>query len=151
MGSDDTEVASLFQSVVARWNARDAKGYADLFIEDGHVVGYDGSEMAGRAAIGEELGRIFRDHATGAFVTRIRGVKQLAAGVALLRAVAGIVPPGQDDVKPERHMVQLLVAVKRDGRWRAASLQTTAAQYHGRPELLQALTAELRAELGRGA
>jgi uncharacterized protein (TIGR02246 family) len=144
---DDSDVRSLFLAIVARWNARDAKGFADLFLEDGHVIGYDGSEMAGHGAITEELGRIFADHATGKFVVKVRGVRQVVPGAALLRAVAAIVPPGDDDVKPERNMVQQLLAVRRDGSWRGVTLQTTPAAYHGRPQLADALTAELRAEL----
>ena len=35
-------------------------------------------------------------------------------------------------------------AVKRAGRWRIILFQNTPAQFHGRPELAQQLTDELR-------
>jgi hypothetical protein len=41
--------------------------------------------------------------------------------------------------------VQVLVAVRRADVWRVAFFQNTPAQFHGRPELAEALTAELRA------
>ena len=40
---------------------------------------------------------------------------------------------------PDRHAVQLLVAVREDGPWRACSLQNTPAQLHGHPEAVEAL------------
>jgi hypothetical protein len=43
--------------------------------------------------------------------------------------------------------VQTLVAVRRDGAWQVAVYQNTPAAFHGRPELSQSLTEELRAEL----
>jgi uncharacterized protein (TIGR02246 family) len=72
-------------------------------------------------------------------------VRRIGAESALLHAVVGMVPPGGTDVMPNRHAVQLLVAVLETGAWRAASLQNTPAQLHGRPEALEALTDELRA------
>ncbi len=37
-----------------------------------------------------------------------------------------------------------LVAVKSDGKWRILLFQNTPAQFHGRPELVQQMTEELR-------
>jgi uncharacterized protein (TIGR02246 family) len=68
----------------------------------------------------------------------------LTPEVAILRAVAGMVPPGQSDLNPAVNAVQTLVAAKHDGRWRIALFQNTPAQFHGRPELAQQLTEELR-------
>ena len=39
---------------------------------------------------------------------------------------------------------QTLVAVKHDGLWRIQLFQNTPAQFHGRPELVQHMTEELR-------
>jgi hypothetical protein len=55
-----------------------------------------------------------------------------------------MVPPGQTDINPAVNTIQTLVAVKRDGTWRIALFQNTPAQFHGRPELVQQLTEELR-------
>jgi hypothetical protein len=52
--------------------------------------------------------------------------------------------PGQSDLNPAVNTIQTLVAVKRAGKWRIAIFQNTPAQFHGRPELAQALTEELR-------
>jgi hypothetical protein len=62
--------------------------------------------------------------------------------------VAGMVPPGERDINPELNAVQSLVAVRRDGRWRAATFSNTPAAFHDRPAESERLTAELRALAG---
>jgi uncharacterized protein (TIGR02246 family) len=64
--------------------------------------------------------------------------------VAMLRAIVGMVPPGQSDLNPALNAHQTLVAAKRDGSWCIELLQTTPAQFHGRPDLVQQMTEELR-------
>jgi hypothetical protein len=56
-----------------------------------------------------------------------------------------MVPPGEKKVKPERNAAQSLIAVKENETWKIALFQNTPAQYHGRPEVSQALTNELNA------
>ena len=68
----------------------------------------------------------------------------LTPDVAILRAVVGMVQPGQSDLNPAVNAVQSLVATKQDDKWRIALFQNTPAQFHGRPELVQKLTEELR-------
>jgi uncharacterized protein (TIGR02246 family) len=53
------------------WNARDAETYASLFARNASLVGFDGSMVDGRAAIGEHLFGIFVDHKVAKYV-RIR-------------------------------------------------------------------------------
>jgi hypothetical protein len=65
--------------------------------------------------------------------------------VAMLRAVSGVIPAGQSDLNPALNAQQTLIAIKRDGVWRIALYQNTPAQFHGRPDLAQRLTEELRA------
>ena len=141
------DVAALHRALLDAWNAADADGYADLFTEDGSLVGFDGSEVHGREAIREHLAGIFADHQVASYVGAIRNVRRLGPGVALLRAAVGIVPPGADDINPDTNAVQSLVAVAEDGdhgRWRVAHFQNTPAAFHGRPDAAEALTTELR-------
>ena len=80
-------------------------------------------------------------------MVKVKRVRLLSPDAAVLRAVAGLVPPGQSDLNPELNALQTLVASKRDGRWRIVLLQNTAAQCPRRPELAQSLTEELRETL----
>lgn len=149
MSNADTyeEVCALYTRVLDAWNRASADDFAALFAEDGEVVGFDGSQMSGRTAIAAELGQIFADHATGMYVGKIRGVRLLGSDALVLRAVVGMVPPGQSDLDPKLTAVQALVAEERDGEWHVILYQNTPAQFHGRPELAERLTEELRQEL----
>ncbi len=55
-----------------------------------------------------------------------------------------MIPHGQSDIEPALNTIQTLVAVRHDGAWRIALFQNTPAQLHGRPELVQQMTEELR-------
>jgi uncharacterized protein (TIGR02246 family) len=147
MGDDEGEVRALYASLLRAWNERDAAAYGALFGEDGDLVGYDGSQMSGGAQITEAVGGIFADHETARYVSIVRGVRFPLPGVAVLRAEVGMVPPGGDDIVPERNAVQSMVAVGGSGQWRIALFQNTPAQFHGRPEATEALNAALRASL----
>lgn len=142
--SGDAPVAALYRQLLDSWNRRDASAFAALFDDEGQSIGFDGSPMSGRDEIATVLGQIFADHITATYVSKIRSIRLLAPGVALLGAVVGMVPPGQADINPAVNAMQTMVAVNRAGKWRIALLQNTPAQFHSRPEMADALTRELR-------
>jgi uncharacterized protein (TIGR02246 family) len=144
---DGAKVRLLYQTLLEAWNDKDAHEMAELFSENGNVIGFDGSQMDGRKQIEFVLGQIFADHPTPVYVAAVREVRFLAPGVALLRAVAGMVPRGHSDINPALNAVQSLIATKEQDRWRIALFQNTPAALHGRAELSEQLTAELRQAL----
>ncbi len=111
---------------------------------------FDGSPLNGQSEIEASLRQIFADHPTAAYVGKIREVRFLTPAVAVLRAVVGMVSPGQSDLNPALNAVQTLVATTRDGRWRIAVFQNTPAAFHGRADLREQLTEELRQVLRGG-
>ena len=139
------DVVDLYRRLLEGWNVRDAAAFGANFAADGSTVGFDGSQMDGREAIRAELGRIFADHTPATYVAKVREVRELGADAVLLRAVAGMVPPGQSVLKPERNAIQSLVAVREQGELRVVLFQNTPARFDGRPELAAMLTAELTA------
>ena len=58
-------------------------------------------------------------------------------------AVVGMVPPGGEQIMPDKNAVQTVVAHRGAGGSAVALFQTTPAQLHGRPDEQEALTAEL--------
>ena len=140
----EAEIRALYRQLLNAWNQRNADAMASLFTEDGDSIGFDGSQMSGRAEIASTLRQIFTNHITPPYVGKVRSVRLLSAEAAMLRAVVGMVPPGQMDLAPQLNAIQTIVAVKRNSQWRIALLQNTPAQFHGHPELVQALTEELR-------
>jgi uncharacterized protein (TIGR02246 family) len=140
-------VRQLYEQILDAWNHRDAAAMAACFAEDGNMIGFDGSQVDSRESIENHLRPIFTDHPTAAYVAKVREVRKLGSEAGLLRAVAGMVPPGSGDIKPDRNTIHTLVAVKDGESWRAALFQSTPAAWHGRPQDSEALTEELRALL----
>jgi uncharacterized protein (TIGR02246 family) len=142
---DETEaqMRSLHEGLLQSWNRRDAKGFASLFTKQGNLIGFDGSHVDSPEGIEAHLTGIFADHQPATYVAKVREVRLLSADTAVLRAVAGMVPPGQNMLNPSLNAVQTLVAAKQDGRWRVEVYQNTPTAFHGQPELVKALRSEL--------
>lgn len=138
------EVQELYHDLIDAWNRRDAQRMAELFGEEGVQVGFDGSMAIGREEILSHLAPIFEKYPTAPYVVKIKDIRFLGSDVAFLRAVAGMVPSGKSDIKSNVNAHQTVVAVKKAGSWCIELFQNTPAQYHGRPELVEALTEELR-------
>lgn len=142
--TDENKIRELYHDLLEYWNRRDVKGYASLFAESGNIIGFDGSQENGQAEIEAHLSQIFRDHPTAAYIGKVREVRFLTPEVAVLRAVVGMIPPGQNDINPNVNAIQTLVASKHADQWQIEVFHNTPAAFHGRPELSQALTDELR-------
>ena len=141
---DESEVRELYRQMLDGWNKRSADAFAAPFAEDGESIGFDGSQLVGRTEIVSTLRQIFADHPTAPYVSKVKSVTLLSPEVAVLRAIAGMVPPGQSEINPAVNTIQTLIAVKSDGQWCIVLFQNTPAQFHGRPELVHQMTEELR-------
>lgn len=143
-------IVTLYRQLLDAWNNRDAAAFARLFSDKGSIVGFDGSTADGRNEIEAHLKPIFADHPTARYVSKIRDVRDLSSNGALLRAVAGMIPPDADQLKPERNAIQTLVASRQvAGDWQIEMFQNTPARFDGRPEEADQLTRELEAELAQ--
>jgi len=137
----------LYEKLIQAWNKRNARDFAILFASNGSIVGYDGSQVDGQLDVGAHISEIFSHHQTAAYVTIVREVRPVSSDVVVVRANAGMVPPGKDELNPDRNAVQSMVAARKGGKWEIALFQNTPAVYDGRPELSKKLTEELRAVL----
>lgn len=148
VGADAESAArELYEKIIQAWNKRNARDFALLFASNGSIVGYDGSQVDGQLEIGAHISEVFSHHQTAAYVTIVREVRPVSSDAVLLRANAGMVPPGKAEINPERNTVQSLVAARKGAKWEIALFQNTPAAYDGRPELSKKLTEELRAVL----
>jgi uncharacterized protein (TIGR02246 family) len=141
---DEIEVRALYRRLLDGWNKRNADAFAATFTENGESIGFDGSQMTGRAEIASTLQQIFADHPTPAYVNKVKSVCLLGSDVAILRAIVGMARPGHSGLEPQLNTHQTLVATRSDGTWRVVLFQNTPAQFHGRPELVQQMTEELQ-------
>ena len=137
---------ALHGAILDAWNQQDEQAYADCFTDDALVIGFDGSEIHGRAAIAEQLGAIFADHRVAKYVRVVRSVRRLDERTGLLHAVVGMIPPDGNDVMPDRHAVQLLVGVHEGSDRTRPRSRTLPPNCMADPKQLDALTEELRAE-----
>ncbi len=147
MADANTQIEKLYRELLDFWNRQDAQGMASLFAKDCSIVGFDGSQMNGKMQIESEIGQIFAHHRTASYVGKIREIRLLREDVVLLRAVAGMVQKGEKEINPAVNTIQSLISVKDNGMWLISLFQNTPAQFHGRPELSEALTGELQQEV----
>jgi uncharacterized protein (TIGR02246 family) len=141
------ETRALYARLMEAWDKRNARDYALQFAPDGSLIGFDGTQVNGQLEIGAHLTEVFTHHQTPRYISLVRDVRSLATDTSLLRANAGLVPAGKDDIDPALNAVQSLVAVRKGGAWKIALFQNTPAAFHMRPELAKQLTDELRATL----
>jgi len=155
--NDEKLIQALYREFLQAWNDLDAEKLAAAFTDDAELIGFDGSELHGRTDIQSTIRKIFDDHGkpsasgggpqTGTFVSAVRRIQFLTPDIAVLTAVQGSAVSGK--LAPERNAVQSMVAQRTPDGWRIAHLQNTPAQYHGRPDLSEALTVELAKLLTR--
>jgi uncharacterized protein (TIGR02246 family) len=144
--NQDTQshILALYQQLLQQWNKRNAAGMTALFTTNGSLIGFDGSQLNGQKEIYAVLDEIFANFPTAAYVSIVKEVRILSDTSALLFAVVGMVAQGQSDISPEVNAVQTVTAMMEEGKWRIALFQNTPAAFHGRPELSEQLSADLR-------
>lgn len=115
-------IHQLLGSLVTAWNAGDATGYADLFVQDADYITFFGHNMAGRAAIEAGHRALFEGPLKGSrlsFGGAPPKIRFLRPDVAVI--VAGGHAPGGG----QGESVITLTAVRDDERWRFSSFQNT--------------------------
>jgi uncharacterized protein (TIGR02246 family) len=137
------EVQVIYEQLIKAWNSRSASGMADLFAEEGELIGFDGSLISGKKAIFEHLSPIFEAHPTPPFIYKVKRCQEVGTSI-LLRAIVGMVPPGKDELDPALNAHQTLLGKKEDNEWKIVLFQNTPAQFHGRPDLREEMTEELK-------
>ncbi|MGO4889551.1 SgcJ/EcaC family oxidoreductase [Anaerobacillus sp. MEB173] len=138
------EINSIYEKLIGAWNNRSASGMAELFTGEGELIGFDGSHVIGREDILSHLKPIFENHPTPPFVSKVKSKRILGSDIAILRAIVGMIPHGETELNPELNAHQTLIVAKRDVGWGIELFQNTPAQFHGRPELVEQMTNELK-------
>lgn len=143
---ESNEIKELYQRLINAWNKRDASGMAELFVDKGEMIGFDGSIASGSKGVYSHLEPIFASYPTPPFISKINEIRPLGSGNAvILRAIVGMVPPGRKELEPSLNAHQTLVAVKVEEEWLIELFQNTPARFDGRPELIEQMTNELKA------
>jgi uncharacterized protein (TIGR02246 family) len=124
--TDEEAVRDLYRQLMDGWNRGSGEDFAAVFTEDGDLVAYDGTHFTGRDEIAPFHQELFDRWMKGTrLVGRVKDVRFLIPGVALMHAVGSTVMRGKKEPSPERDSIQTLVAVRQDGGWRLAAFQNT--------------------------
>jgi len=140
-GDSGLIVQTLYKELLEYWEEGNAASYAGLFANGANVIGFDGSQMNGKAEIEKSLAAIFSNHAVAPYVSIVQEVRPLSNSVYVLRAVVGMIKDGK--IMPERNAIQTLIAEKQLDLFVISVFQNTPAAFHGRPEAVKKLTEEL--------
>lgn len=148
--NEETQIRMLYHNLLHAWNKKSAAEMSELFLNDGTIIGFDGSQARGKDEIEKHLASIFFDHPTASYVAKIRNIKWITPEVAILSAITGMIPPAQNDINPDLNAIQTLMTYKENKHWKIAFFQNTPAAFHGHPEMSEKLTRELREVLREG-
>jgi uncharacterized protein (TIGR02246 family) len=125
--SDEAAVREVYQRFMEAWNRGSGAGLAEVFTEDGDLVGFDGTHLQGPQEIGPFHQQLFDKWLKGSrLLVQVTGVRFLSPDVALMHAVGRTVMRGEQAPTPERDSIQTLVVTRQEGGdWRLAAFQNT--------------------------
>jgi len=74
MKNSKEDIKILYKAYIDAWNKQDALALANLTADDCIMIGFDGSQMFGKADIEASISKIFANHKTATYVTIIKGI-----------------------------------------------------------------------------
>lgn len=133
VGTDETSIRALYWRTMDGWNTGSGAAFAAAWAEDGCLVGFDGTQFMGRAAIAQFHDPLLKTHLKGTrLVGDVTDVVFPAPDVAVFHARGGTIMPSGSKPTPERDSIQTLVAVRRAGEWQLLAFQNTRVRPMGR-------------------
>jgi uncharacterized protein (TIGR02246 family) len=131
--TDEAAIYALYQRAMDGWNRGSGAAFAAAWVENGHLIGFDGTHFTSRAQIAQYHEPLFQTYLKGTrLVGQVTNVEFPAPGVALIHARGGTIMAGASTPTPERDSIQTLVAVWREGEWQLLAFQNTRVRPIGR-------------------
>ncbi|GAA1458403.1 SgcJ/EcaC family oxidoreductase [Nocardiopsis exhalans] len=122
---EEREVLTVPQLIQGAWLENDADFFASVFTPDGSLLIQD-EELADREEIRAFMASGFAGPLRGAHVSGWPlAMRFLGPDTALVVTQGGIVRDGEEGVAPEREIRAVWVIVRRSGRWRLMSHQSS--------------------------
>jgi uncharacterized protein (TIGR02246 family) len=120
-GSTDRQaVLALLTQMETGFNARDAKGLAACWTENGEFAGPAGARVKGRADLEKQFQEAFAARKEGKLQIHVNHLRVVNEGLALVEAVAEVQPAAAGGAPAAD-----FVLVKQDGRWLIESAHET--------------------------
>jgi uncharacterized protein (TIGR02246 family) len=121
--ADENAIRAILQQMSDAWNTGNSAAFAAPFADDADFVAFEGTHLQGRQQIAS-----FHKHAFDTVVKgsrlecRVKFVRFLRPGLAVMHSLAQITLPGQTEASPSRDSMELFVVTKRDGLWKAQAM-----------------------------
>jgi uncharacterized protein (TIGR02246 family) len=129
----ETEIAALFDRLIAAWNGGNAEAYGQAFSRDADYVAFDGSHLRGRPEIVRVHRQLFDTHLRGSTLSgKITSIRLLTPDVALVHATGDTRLAGRRAPSPERHSIQTFVALNDGTEWRFTAFHNNRLRPIGR-------------------
>jgi uncharacterized protein (TIGR02246 family) len=111
--ADEVAVREVYERFMDAWNRGSGAALARVFIDDGDLIGFDGTHLHGRQEIAWFHQRLFDKWLKGSrLVGEVSDLRFLGPEVAVLHAVGGTILRGKRAPAPERDSIQTLVATR---------------------------------------
>jgi uncharacterized protein (TIGR02246 family) len=118
----ETEIAALFDRLIAAWNAGNGEAYGQAFTRDADYVAFDGTQLRGRPEIVRMHRQLFDTHLRGSTLSgKIAAIRLLTPDIAIVHATGDTRLAGRGAPSPERHSIQTLIALHDGNEWRFAA------------------------------
>ena len=132
VSTDEMEIRALYERAMDGWNEGSGAAFAAAWAEDGHLIGFDGTHLTGRAAIAQFHEPLFKTYLKGTrLVGTVTDVEFPASDVAVFHARGGTIMADESQPTPERDSIQTMVAVRRFGEWQLLTFQNTRVRPMG--------------------
>jgi uncharacterized protein (TIGR02246 family) len=131
--TDEAAITALYQRALDGWNEGSGAAFAAAWADDGQLIGFDGTQLKGRAEIAAFHEPLFTTYLKGTrLVGSVRDVEFPAPDVAVFHADGRTIMAGASEPTPERDSIQTMVAVRRAGAWELLAFQNTRVRPMGR-------------------
>jgi uncharacterized protein (TIGR02246 family) len=120
---DEEAVRSIHMTMIDAWNAGDAEAFIAPFTDDADFVAFEGTHLKGREAMVGFHRQIFNHAVKGTHLEgEVKFIRFLTPELAVMHSQVGMAFAGKEHISPSRNSMQLTVAIKQNGEWRAAAL-----------------------------
>src|SRR5262245_4109979 len=122
----EAPIRALYTQIVEAYNRGDATGAAAFFTPDGALITGNADRYVTPPEIERFLSQLHAKLPKGTqFISTVTDVRFAGPDVAALTSEGGWLFPGENTISDKNQGIQTLVALRREGTWRAVLFQRT--------------------------
>jgi uncharacterized protein (TIGR02246 family) len=117
---DEKAILAATEAFIKAYNAGDAKAIAELYTDDAELIDEDGGIIEGRPAIQEVYASLFKENPGDKIEVQAQSLKFFGGDAAKEEGIARTTSADGGEIETGRYTV---LYIKKDGRWRQASVR----------------------------